>query len=124
MSDAGEPGLDPLDRLAQIVAADEADGEVDPLGEPLGLRHPPAQHALDVDRLEIGAAALDEHGHLAVVHRHLGDAGGLRPEPEDQAPAALADAAVAIADHMMAGVAAQLREQAEIADVGHGHSPF
>src|SRR3546814_7969790 len=74
VDEAGKPRLDPLDRLANILAIREADSEIDPLGYAVGLGHPPAENALNIDLLEVGAASFDEKRHLAVVHWDLGDA--------------------------------------------------
>ncbi len=79
----------------------------------------PADRPLDHDGLEVPAAAADEQGHLAVVHRHLADAGGLGPEPEDQPPPALPDPAVAEADDVAARLAPKLGDHTDVADRGH-----
>jgi hypothetical protein len=117
--DAVEARLDPLDRLALQAPGGEVDREVDAGREQFGIDHVPADRPLDRHGLEVPAAAAHEQRRLAVVHRHLADARGLRPEPEDQPAPALPDAAAAVADDVAARLAPQLGDQADIADRCH-----
>ena len=117
--DAAEARLDPLDRFALQPPGAEVDREIDPARQQFGIDHAPADRPLEHDGLEVPAAAADEQGHLAVVHRHLADAGGLGPEPEDQPPPALPEAAVAEADDVAARLAPKLGDHTDVADRSH-----
>ncbi|SBV31134.1 protein of unknown function [uncultured Sphingopyxis sp.] len=121
--EAGKPRLDPFDWFANILPVGETDREIDAFGDPVGLCYPPTKSALDTHLLEVSAASLHEKRHLAVVHRHLCDARRIGAEPEDEAPSALPNTPIAIADNVVAGIAAQPRDESEIRDLCHVSLP-
>jgi hypothetical protein len=119
IGDAGDARLDPLQRLALRLAGEQPDREIDAAGEQFGIDDMPADRALHRDRLEILAAPLHEQRHFAIVQRYLGNAGGGRPEPEDETTPGLPHAAVAVADDVVACLALEQCDEAEVADRGH-----
>ena len=104
---------------AGLLKISIVDGEVQALGQPFGIGDPPGDQALCGDFLIVLGAAPEQEGHVAVVHRDLRDAGAVGTEPEGQAPARLALAALAVVSDVDAGFAAQVAQESVAADLGH-----
>ena len=75
---------------------------------------------MNTNLLIIQAAAGEEEGLLAVIHRHLGDGGRQRVEPEGQAAAAADDPPAPVAQHVRTRFGAEVPKKEEALDLGHG----
>ena len=120
LGELGDQELEPLQRLVAVEAAGEVDGEVDPPGEALGIGHPEGDHPLHRHVLEVGGAAVEEEGHLPVVGRHLGDGGRGGEEAEGEPAAGADELAAPVLQDEGARVGAQVLQEADAADLGHG----
>ena len=116
--------LHALDGALGPAARGEVDGEVDPLGQPLGVVGAPAQGAVDYDLLEVGSLALHDHRQRPVVEGHLRDGCAIGPEPEALAPPGHAAAPVAEQLDVIGGLRAQAADQGISGDLGHDGPPW
>ena len=108
------------DRRFDVVTNACVNGEIDSIGEALGIVDAQVDDALDRDILKVVRTRVEQEGKLPIVDRYLDQAGTERLEPECESPPTRDRLAAAVANDVAARVGAQVIVVTKKSDVSHG----
>ena len=116
-----EPG-ELLERRLRPAPGVQVDREVDPARDALRVDDAVADDALHRQRLEVGAAHVEQERELAVVDRHFRDRGVDRAEPERLARPFGSQLPAAVGEHVARRLGTQVAQQRQLLDLSHAWS--